>query len=97
MGFDVAACEKHESAFALSPSEGETNYQYRLRILRYLSAKDIVSWSIADYDAPVEDASGVFVVEHQIVSYEPSTTTKLGLWFFVIAAIGLLILIIFQT
>lgn len=82
MGFDVETCHGYEKQFGFMPAAGESDYLYRLRILRHLSAKDIVSWTIADMSAPV-------------IHPQPrpqNTSMSLGVIFISIAAVGVLIL-----
>lgn len=53
MGFDQAKADALCCEHSIVPEAGEPEYAYRLRALRHLTAKDIRSWELSSYAAPI--------------------------------------------
>jgi hypothetical protein len=96
MGYRQDRIEAFEQACGLSRTRGETEYAYRLRVLRVTTQKPIVSWTLANYDAPVNHLPGMVAPEDAMPSSVP-LGIKFGIWCFTLAAVGWLLLTMVQN
>jgi hypothetical protein len=95
LGFSSTRCEALERAHELTRSSEETDYEYRLRVLRKLTAKDIVSWELVPFHAPVYHAPGMFASGDSYSEGWP--LLRIGVILLLLASLGFLLLSVFSV
>jgi hypothetical protein len=85
MGYDQAATDGLCRQHGIVPEPREARYDFVLRALRHLTAKDIVSWTLTETTAPV------------VRVCHSNAGIRLGLLFLAVAAVLLLLMSTFST